>query len=1003
LYGSRYSAGSWGTSQRIDTLGVQYFSAWAPKVAMDDAGNAIVVWQQNDGTAERIYARRFSVGTGSYEPIQRLNDSADFTAFNASAPAIAMDPVGGTAMAVWSQYGVRGWRQVFDSAPAGGDCVGNIVNTVTVNDFCDSIRSMVFYNGKIYLGMGDNVDGDASIYVFDPVTETAAVLLDNDEIKSILFLSASTLRYDEVDSMAVVQGYLYVGLGADSTSEGDVIYCYIQTNACDTAAAWDILYDSFPLPSPTSVRTIVEFNSQLYFGGGNNSGNGDIFRCNLQDNDFGCSDLFAVNGVTRLLDTGYEAVPAMAAYGGYLYAGFGTTIGDADLLRCDPGANARCDASGEWAVVLDTTSYTAVRSMIVHDGWLYVGLEGAAGDGDVLRCNITATGCDQTADWDGNTTDANPLTPVFDGGVGGYEAVLTMATHQGFLYIGLGNSTGDADIWRCAVCDAPSDFAVHRDDTGTYEAVTALLSAGSLYAAYGSTASTDADLFSYDEGWYTVARRFRFASGTWATTDNACPDGSGLSDGICFISGGGSITALDAPVVAMDQSGRAIVAFTREVAVTCLASETDTDRATLPPDTVCYDGTIFVNQFDAALSPAWGGGAGPIEIDPGAPVDTSTLTDANDLCFQAQEESFQNLSGLNSACVTASQPRIAMDRSGNAVVVMKVHWSETEAAQDSSEFCNSTVPNDPDGGLLCDDPFHGNAADSPPPDSAEDDWSGNAIAARRYAAGCGWTTACWPTATPSLTFLYAHSSQPSNATSAGGSQRFYNCPSSGQVLVETNRYLIECQLNAPQIAIGDTDNNAATLNEIALAVWERFDGTNHDLFANCFTQTSLTTCGGGAATGWRAGTFIIPEPGAVGGDCYTAPYFVLNDPAWTPGSCPPTGSGREAYSPQAALDSTGNGLAVWTQKDAAGRWRIYGMRFVNGVGLDTASRGTIDNYSPGDNKLFTNPVLAMESSNPLTPGNVGKAWALFLESEVLEGALLPTTLNVRVKANQWVP
>jgi hypothetical protein len=245
----------------------------------------------------------------------------------------------------------------------------------------------------------------------------------------------------------------------------------------------------------------------------------------------------------------------------------------------------------------------------------------------------------------------------------------------------------------------------------------------------------------------------------------------------------------------------------------------------------------------------------------------------------------------------------------------------------------------------------------------------------------------------------------SNVTSAGGgaSERFFNCPSSGQVQTEFSRWLMECQVNAHQIAMGGDANGTG------LAVWERFDGTHYDIYADCYTQASATACGGAAASGWRS-SYTVPGPNDCAAiDCptWTLPYAVLNDVTITTTGCPTGASCRMAFSPQVALDSTGNGLAIWTQVDSTGRWRIYGMRFRAGTGFDTATRGTIDNYSSGDFH-YTNPVQAMEWQNAGNAANCplgvncGNGWALFLESEYFPGGLLPPSLNVRVRANQWL-
>jgi hypothetical protein len=82
----------------------------------------------------------------------------------------------------------------------------------------------------------------------------------------------------------------------------------------------------------------------------------------------------------------------------------------------------------------------------------------------------------------------------------------------------------------------------------------------------------------------------------------------------------------------------------------------------------------------------------------------------------------------------------------------------------------------------------------------------------------------------------------------------------------------------PEVAVDPSGN--------ALAVWEQFDGTRGNIWANRFTP----------ATGW--GTAQLLE----------------------------TDNTREAVSPRVAVDSSGNALAVWYQFDGT-RYNILANRF----------------------------------------------------------------------------
>ncbi len=87
----------WSTPQRIerDDAG----DTFRPQVAMDPNGNAVAVWQQFDGTRDNIWANRFTPrrGWGGAERIEANNNAG-----GARNPQVALDS-SGNAIAVWQQ------------------------------------------------------------------------------------------------------------------------------------------------------------------------------------------------------------------------------------------------------------------------------------------------------------------------------------------------------------------------------------------------------------------------------------------------------------------------------------------------------------------------------------------------------------------------------------------------------------------------------------------------------------------------------------------------------------------------------------------------------------------------------------------------------------------------------------------------------------------------------------------------------------------------------------
>ena len=101
IYANRYVVGSgWGSPNLLETSDL---AVYKPRIAADSNGNAIAVWQQTWTTfGERfsIYANRYVAGTGWGAATAVYEDKKDWLSAT-GAPRIAVDQ-NGNAMAVWS-------------------------------------------------------------------------------------------------------------------------------------------------------------------------------------------------------------------------------------------------------------------------------------------------------------------------------------------------------------------------------------------------------------------------------------------------------------------------------------------------------------------------------------------------------------------------------------------------------------------------------------------------------------------------------------------------------------------------------------------------------------------------------------------------------------------------------------------------------------------------------------------------------------------------------------
>jgi len=107
----RPAGGSFGPTVSLSAAGG---NAAAPKVAIDAAGNAIVVWERNNGANEVVEEATRSAAIGKFAPVGVLSNPAE----GAIQPSVAMNAEGDTAV-VWVRLGASNVTQA-TVRPAGG-------------------------------------------------------------------------------------------------------------------------------------------------------------------------------------------------------------------------------------------------------------------------------------------------------------------------------------------------------------------------------------------------------------------------------------------------------------------------------------------------------------------------------------------------------------------------------------------------------------------------------------------------------------------------------------------------------------------------------------------------------------------------------------------------------------------------------------------------------------------------------------------------------------------
>jgi len=117
IFKSEYRAGAWThPSSLTDHINLNGQSASYAQVAMDDNGNAIIVWGQSDGSNNQIFKSEYRSGAWTHP--SDLTDNISPDGQHAGSSQVAMDN-NGNAIIVWYQYdGANG--QIFKSEYRAG-------------------------------------------------------------------------------------------------------------------------------------------------------------------------------------------------------------------------------------------------------------------------------------------------------------------------------------------------------------------------------------------------------------------------------------------------------------------------------------------------------------------------------------------------------------------------------------------------------------------------------------------------------------------------------------------------------------------------------------------------------------------------------------------------------------------------------------------------------------------------------------------------------------------
>ncbi|MCA9390019.1 LamG domain-containing protein, partial [candidate division WWE3 bacterium] len=378
-----------------------------------------------------------------------------------------------------AQYSSQVWTYRTTDSPKWTQIAGNYVNKSWGFRGMNDVEVMNVSGDKLYAGTGYQYTGNALVWEFDGSTWT---LIGGQGINN----SWANNTYERVSSMISHNGELYVGTGV-TANDAEVWYwngsTWLQIGGDSLNSGWTTNYEE--------VTSLSSYNGFLFAGLGNSSGDAEIWRWNG-------STWFKVAGdnVYSGWNTGYEQVLSLSPYNGKLYAGTGNSNGDAEIWEC-----TNCDGTPSWSKVggdgvlgswstspVDT--YNNVDSLVVYNNLLVAGLGTAAGEAAVYTFDAGTSTWTQIGGDDINSSWAT----------GTYERVRTTVVYNGDLYAGLGNSTGDGEVWKWNGTDWEQigGDSLNSGWASTIEEINAFsIYKGKLYTGTGNTANADAAVWAY--------------------------------------------------------------------------------------------------------------------------------------------------------------------------------------------------------------------------------------------------------------------------------------------------------------------------------------------------------------------------------------------------------------------------------------------------------------------------------------------------------------------------
>ncbi len=482
------------------------------------------VWRWNGSTWAKIGGDGINSGWASQTFESVLSLTTDGTDIYAGLGTTAGDGE------VWKYTVLLGtWDKI------GGDGTGWGVNTF------QGVYSLYYQNSILYAGLGNGAN-NAEVWSLSGSTWTK---IGGDSANS-----GWTTNYDVVYSITGDGTNIYAGLGV-TTGEAEVwkwngsIWAKIGGDGTGWA---DATYES--------VLSLTYVGSSLYAGLGTGANDAEVWRLTA-----GTWTKIGGDSENSGWTTNYDGVYSLKNNGTDVYAGLGVSGGEQEIWKWSVSGNSWSKIGGDGENSGFTgTNHTIVESMFVNGSTIYALItSGVAGrSSELWEFNGSVWtqlgGNYVNSSWGyrglysvevlnvagnylyagtGITSAGNALVWRYDDStwtlIGGqslnngwgtdtYERVSSMISHGGQLYVGLGSSANDAEVWNWngSVWAKIGGDGDNSGWTSNYDEVTSLSSFnGKLYAGLGIS-NGESEVWEWNgSAWAQIGGT---ASGNWGTS-----------------------------------------------------------------------------------------------------------------------------------------------------------------------------------------------------------------------------------------------------------------------------------------------------------------------------------------------------------------------------------------------------------------------------------------------------------------------------------------------------